>query len=396
MSSTMNSRDRLKLALDHREPDRVPYDCAGTTVTSFSAVAYKNAMEFKGYPGFYDESKVVDIISQIIIPPEDMLIALKSDTRRIGAKRVFNLKERLKKEGNVWSLQDQYGCVWAMDEGKDFYFNQKFHPLEAYEDITDVVKRFKLPDIAAYKEEILDTWDSQSAEASKDAGFVADRICAGLTEMFFRYRGYEKGLMDMVLYPAESREILEQIAEYKIQYWDLFGDYIKENRLEDSFLVVSECDDLGTQQSLLMSKEMLEQIVFPPLRRYLGFIKNKIPNAKIFFHCDGSIKKIIPDFIEMGIDILNPVQYTAFDMDLFELKKNFGKDIVFWGAGIDTQGTLVKGSREEIRDEVKRNIDILAPGGGYVFTPIHNIQADVPPENFWALWEAWNEYGSYS
>jgi uroporphyrinogen decarboxylase len=227
-----------------------------------------------------------------------------------------------------------------MEEGKDFYFNQKFHPLEAYEDITDVVKRFKMPDIAAYKEEILHTWDSQIAEASKEAGFVADRICAGLTEMFFRYRGYEKGLMDMVLYPEESREILEQIADYKIQYWDLFGDYIKQKGLEDSFLVVSECDDLGTQQSLLMSQDMLRQIVFPPMRRYLGFIKNKMPNAKIFFHCDGSIKKIIPDFIEMGIDILNPVQYTAFDMDLFELKKNFGSDVPTGDPGSETQGTM--------------------------------------------------------
>ena len=232
-------------------------------------------------------------------------------------------------------------------------------------------------------------------EAAAVAACYALLVCAGLTEMFLRFRGYEQRLIDMMENPKETRDILERIADYKIQYWDIVGDYIKLRDMEDSVLVASECDDLGTQQSLLVSPSELSDIVFPPMRRYLGWMKKKLPGCRIFFHCDGSIRSIIPDLIEMGIDILNPVQYSAAGMDLTELKRDFGKELVFWGAGIDTQETLVKGPVHKIRDEVRGNIETLALGGEYVFAPMHNVQADVPPEHFWAMWEAWKEFGNY-
>ena len=109
-------------------------------------------------------------------------------------------------------------------------------------------------------------------------------------------------------------------------------------------------------------------------------------------HCCGSIRPIIPDLIDAGVDILNPVQFTAKNMELKGLKKDFGKDITFWGGGVDTQSTLNKGTPEQVRDEVKRIIDLMAPGGGFVFAPVHNVQEDVPPENFWAMWDALDEY----
>ena len=232
-------------------------------------------------------------------------------------------------------------------------------------------------------------------EAAAVAACYALLVCAGLTEMFLRFRGYEQRLIDMMENPKETRDILERIADYKIQYWDIVGDYIKLRDMEDSVLVASECDDLGTQQSLLVFPSELSDIVFPPMRRYLRWMKKKLPGCRIFFHCDGSIRSIIPDLIEMGIDILNPVQYSAAGMDLTELKRDFGKELVFWGAGIDTQETLVKGPVHKIRDEVRGNIETLALGGGYVFAPMHNVQADVPPEHFWAMWEAWKEFGNY-
>ena len=232
-------------------------------------------------------------------------------------------------------------------------------------------------------------------EAAAVAACYALLVCAGLTEMFLRFRGYEQRLIDMMENPKETRDILERIADYKIQYWDIVGDYIELRNIADSVLVASECDDLGTQQSLLVSPAMLSDIVFPPMRRYLRWMKKKLPSCRIFFHCDGSIRSIIPDLIEMGIDILNPVQYSAAGMDLKELKRDFGKELVFWGAGIDTQETLVKGPVHKIRDEVRGNIETLALGGGYVFAPMHNVQADVPPEHFWAMWEAWKEFGNY-
>jgi uroporphyrinogen decarboxylase len=387
----MTSRERLKTALNHCEPDRVPYDLAGTTVTSISGLAYERAMKFKGYSDYYDESETVDLVSQIIIPPEEMLVKLKSDTRRAGANRILELEKMLGKEGDTWILKDQYNCTWEMAEGSDFYFNQTYHPLEQYDDISDVQKQLVIPDLSSYKNDMYELFDTQIAK-SPESPFIFDRNCAGLTEMYLRFRGYEKGYMDMAMYPDETREILDRIAEHKIQYWDIVGDYILDKSLEDTFQIVSECDDLGTQQSLLVSPQMLNDLVYPSMRLYMGFIKKKMPGVKIFFHSCGAVKSIIPEFIDMGIDILNPVQYTASTMDLSELKRDFGKDIVFWGGGIDTQSTLSRGSTQEIRDEVKRNIDILAPGGGYIFAPVHNIQEDVSPENFWAMWEAWEEF----
>jgi uroporphyrinogen decarboxylase len=390
----MTSLNRVKLALNHQEADRVPYDLAGTTVTSLSGVAFTRAMNLRGLPADYDDSKTVDIVSQIIIPPEDMLLRLKADTRRVGAGRVLDQDKVLKKNENTWSFTDQFNCVWEMVEGKDYYFNQTSHPLEQYEDMKDVLKNLSLPDLSGRKKEYFDLFDAQR-EGLAGAALIADRNCAGLTEMYLRFRGYEKGYMDMALYPDETRDIMDRIADHKMQYWDIFGDYIKERKLENEFLVVAECDDLGTQQSLLVSEGMLEDLVFPAMRTYLAFIKKKMPWVKIFFHSCGAVRPLIPTLIEMGIDILNPVQYTASTMDLAGLKKDFGKDLTFWGGGVDTQGTLSKGSPEEVRDEVKKNIDILAPGGGFVFVPVHNIQEDVPPENFWAMWDAWDEFSGY-
>ncbi|WP_196167407.1 uroporphyrinogen decarboxylase family protein [Oceanispirochaeta sp. M1] len=384
----------MKLALNHKEADRVPYDLAGTTVTSISGIAWERAMKHRGLSPEFDDSKTVDIVSQIIIPPEEKLVELKVDTRRIGAGRVLDQDKSLKKEGDTWSFIDQYNCRWEMVERKDYYFNQTSHPLEQYEDIQDVLKNLTIPDLSCRKAEYYELFDKQRAELG-EAALVADRNCAGLTEMFLRFRGYENGYMDMALYPDESRELMDLIAEHKMQYWDIFGDYIVDRGLQDSFLVAAECDDLGTQQSLLVSEGMLEDIVFPSMTKYISFIKNKIPGIKVFFHSCGAVKPLIPKFIETGIDILNPVQYTASTMDLKGLKRDFGEDICFWGGGVDTQEVLSKGSPERVRDEVKKNLDIMAPGGGFVFVPVHNIQEDVPPENFWAMWDAWNDFSAY-
>jgi uroporphyrinogen decarboxylase len=338
---------------------------------------------------------MADVISQIVVPPEGSLQLLESDTRRIGALRVFDLPKRLRRQGKVALIADQYECVWKMEEGKDLYFNQIEAPFTHCARIEEMRRVFRMPELSPRREELYSLFDIQVRKASAGVGFIVDRVCAGLTEMFFRFRGYEQGLIDMLENPIETREILERIADYKIQYWDMVADYLKSRNLKDSVLVASECDDLGTQQSLLVSPEILSEVVFPPMRRYLGWMKKRLTHCRIFFHCDGAIRPIIPDLIEMGIDILNPVQYSATGMDLVELKREFGKDLVFWGAGIDTQGTLVKGPVSKIREEVRRNIETLAPGGGYVFAPIHNVQADVPPEHFWAMWEAWKEFGLY-
>jgi uroporphyrinogen decarboxylase len=126
------------------------------------------------------------------------------------------------------------------------------------------------------------------------------------------------------------------------------------------------------------------------------FIRNKAhAEVHIFYHSCGAVKPLIPMLIEEGVDILNPVQVSAADMDTKVLKREFGKDLTFWGGGVDTQHILPNGTVRQVRDEVRRRIEDLAKGGGFVFTPVHNVQSDVPPQNYMAMWEAFREYGVY-
>jgi uroporphyrinogen decarboxylase len=145
----------------------------------------------------------------------------------------------------------------------------------------------------------------------------------------------------------------------------------------------------------LTHPDWLRKTVLPRWKTLWTFQKKEFPAARIFMHSCGAVRPIIPDLIEAGMEILNPVQFTAAGMDLSGLKKDFGRDITFWGGGVDTQSTLVKGTPQEVADEVKRILDIMAPGGGFVFAPVHNVQDDVPAANFWAMWETLQNYGRY-
>jgi uroporphyrinogen decarboxylase len=390
----MTSLERIRTTLTHREPDRVPYDLAGTTVTSMSPVAYQRAMSFKGLASDYDDSTTVDPISQIIVPPDAALDTLKVDTRRLGAHRVLHWDERAVTEGSVTRVVDQYGCEWRMDRTRDLYFNLVASPLSRGGDLKEVLDAYRMPDLSTERDWLFALLDRQTANSGESA-LVADRCCAGLLEMGLRIRGFESFYMDLALDPGSPRRLFDMIADHKIEYWSLVAEYIEARGLQNSTLVVSECDDLGAQESLLVSAQMLRELVFPSMRRYLGFIKKRIPGAKLFFHCCGAVREILPDFIEMGIDIINPVQYTASGMSLAGLKRDFGRELVFWGGGVDTQSILAKGTPARVAEEVKRTVGTLAPGGGFVFTPVHNIQQDVPPENFWAMWEAWDRHGVY-
>jgi uroporphyrinogen decarboxylase len=157
--------------------------------------------------------------------------------------------------------------------------------------------------------------------------------------------------------------------------------------------VIAHADDYGTQESQLISPDMFREQIKPRLKTLFERVAQLAPNAKRFFHSCGNVRPLIPDFIEIGVEILNPVHIRAAGMEPVALKREFGKKLVFWGGGVDTQGVLPSGTPQEVKDDVRRNVDALAPGGGFVFNTVHNIQADVPPQNIIAMWEALQEYG---
>jgi uroporphyrinogen decarboxylase len=202
-------------------------------------------------------------------------------------------------------------------------------------------------------------------------------------------RGFENYFSDFANNEKLLTSLMEKVMMLKMEYWDKalaeVGDYAD---------AVGEADDFAGQYRMLISPGMYRRIVKPLHKRLFDFIHART-KAKIFFHSCGAIRPVIGDLIEVGVDILNPVQVSATGMDSAELKKEFGKDIVFWGGGVDTQRVLGDGTPQQVRDDVRRRIEDLAPGGGFVFATVHNIQGNVPPENIMAMWETLQEYGIY-
>ncbi len=381
------------MTLNHQEPDRIPYDLAGTSVTGIVRKAYVRAMEYRGLPP-ESEEKDIDPIQQIVTPSEEMLKVLGSDVRRIGARRIPDFENRLNKQGSIKEVTDMFGCLWKMDESKDIYFNQYSFPLKSYPLLRDGLKYYFLSNKNLESGFILNNLSEQIRNVG-DSGIIADRNCAGLTELSLRIRGYEEWFLDTVVDPSGVETLLDILIEFKTAYWDFIIDWLIKNNLQERISVISECDDLGTQVSTILDPDYLRTTVIPRFGRLWGYLKKRIPGVKIFMHTCGAIRSLLPDLIEAGMDIYNPVQFTAAGMDLKELKRDFGKDLTFWGGGVDTQATLRSGTPSEVRDEVRRNIDILAPGGGFVFSTVHNIQEDIPPENFWAMWDTMMEYRKY-
>jgi uroporphyrinogen decarboxylase len=200
-------------------------------------------------------------------------------------------------------------------------------------------------------------------------------------------RGLDHFLMDLALQPEMAEYLLDRVMEFKLAYWEMVL-----NQFGDRIDVLVESDDLGTQASLLISPRMYRKFMKPRHKRIIDLIKS-LTSAKVFFHSCGAIRPIIPDLIEIGVDILNPVQFNLPGMDAKSLKQDFGKEIVFWGGGVETQSILSRATPTQVRENVRQQIETLAENGGFVFATVHNIQAEVPAQNLSAMWKAFIEFG---
>ena len=377
----MNSRERIFKALNHEEPDRIPFDLAGTTWTGITNTAYQNLRKYLGKAESSPEWS--DVIQQIIIPSEDILNELNVDTRGVFPLTSHNwdVYSKLKDCGNYFEYVDEWNFTHHFPKN-GYWFSLVKNPMkEVNFETENVIENFNWPNprderrFAGLREKAI-----QFREAGKVV--ITKGFCAGLFEMQQRVRGMENAMVDPFLFPVNSDKLVGKLADLKIEFWDALL-----NEVGDVVDIVGEGDDYGTQQSQLISPEHFREYYKSHFVRVLKFIKEKAPNVKLMFHSCGNVRPIIPDLVEMGVDILNPVHITATGMEPVQLKKDFGKDIVFWGGGVDTQKVLPSGSVQEVKDDVKRNIDALAPGGGFVFNTVHNIQAEVPPENIMAMWE---------
>jgi uroporphyrinogen decarboxylase len=371
----MTSCERVFTSLSHREPDRVPLDIGGTTVTGIAVSALYRLLQSRHIDV---PIEITDTVQQTAVPPVDVLSMMRVDTLRIGPDRI--------RKPNPPSVVDEFYVPWHMKQG-ELYYSQCGYPLGEGDSLSEALTRYDFP---RPDSEYLRGVVSRGKGIRGDSCPILDRDCAGLMEMSARLRGHEKFYSDLYIDHTGVERLADLLFEYKLAYWKIVLD---EWGMEN--VVVSEADDYGTDVSLLVSPNLLKEIYFPRYKQLFEAIKRWNPKAKIFFHSCGAIRPIIPDLIEAGVDILNPVQYSARGMELEGLKNDFGKDVVFWGGGIDTQKILPFGKPQEVRDEVKRVLDIMAPGGGFVFATVHNIQSDVPTENIEAMLETLFEYGRY-
>jgi uroporphyrinogen decarboxylase len=385
----MNSRERLIETINYHEPDRIPFDLAGTTWTGITNGAYQNLRMFLGKD--QEKPEWSDVVQQIVIPSDDILEILETDIRGLFPLTSHNwdVYNKVIDKDDYLEYRDEWGFTHKFPKVNGHWFSLVKSPMENVIPEEKEISVYKWP-YASNKERIKGLRDKALHFREQGKIVTVKGLCAGIFEMHQRIRGVTNAMLDPMLYPAFSDLLIGKIADLKIEFWKMALE-----ELADVIDIIAEGDDYGTQDSQLIGHEDFRKIYKPHISRIISTVKQYAPNAKIIFHSCGNVRPLIPDFIEMGIDILNPVHVNAIGMEPYQLKKDFGKDLVFWGGGVDTQKILPSGTINDVKDEVKKNIDSLAPGGGFVFAAVHNIQSEVPPQNIIAMRETVKEYGRY-
>ena len=383
----MTPRERILTTLDHREPDRVPFDLGSCQVTGIHVVAYRNLRKALGLPEV--EVEFCDAVQQLAAVDDDLVRRMNIDTRGLYPLNSHNWQVSEKDAGDYWAYHDEWGITHHRPKQGGLYFSVVKVPLPRTDLTAADIRKFSWPDVG-HPDRLAGLRESAKRYQANGYAVVLKDAFAGIFEFAQRIVGMENLLMMMISNEKASGALFDKLLELKLDYWQTalaeLGDLVD---------IVTYADDYGTQTSQIISPEMFRRLLKPRVKVIFEAFAKLAPHAKRFFHSDGNVRPLIPDFLEMGVDILNPVHITAKDMDPIGLKRDFGRDLVFWGGGIDTQGILPTGTTQEVKDDVRRNIEVLAPDGGYIFNTIHNIQADVPPENIIAMWEALQEFGDY-
>lgn len=381
--STLTHRERVIKALNHEEPDRVPLDLGGAGVTTTNTIAYARLVKYLGI-----EEDLTTLVtkkrSMTVVPSERVLQLLDIDTRGLPPGRP-DLRPDEDIDEN--SYIDEWGVLWQRPESGHFIntggpFQQIDEPT-----VADLEKYDRWPDphdpgrVRGLREK------ARKLHQETDYAIVFQLPYAVVRECQ-RVRGFGEWLADLIGAPMFAEGLMERALEVSVGValatLEEVGDYVD---------VVIFPEDLGIQDMCYVRPELYRKVIKPYHRRLVEAIKSKT-KAKVLIHSDGAIYDIIGDLIDIGIDVLNPVQVSARDMDTKRLKREFGNHLSFWGA-IDTHRALPLGTPEEVSAEVRTRIDDLAQNGGYVVASVHNIQAEVPPENILAMFQTAREYGVY-
>ena len=409
----LTSRQRLMQAVNHQEPDRVPIDLSGHPSSGISAIAYARLKRHLGIDS--GDIYVYDFNQQLAIIEPAVLDRFGVDVIELGRGFALEAKDwqdwtlpdgtpckisahiHPVRVGNDWHVYHEDGTLIAIQKAGSLYFEQTCWPLAG----TDTVSREDLsralqkvmwvalgmpPAPIGYDKAGLKRLE-EGARALRQS---TERAIIGVFGgSIYELCQYLFGMQDFWLLlagePAKAHRVLDQLVEMHLQnlerYLGSVGPYID--------IIGFGGDDLGMQTGPQISSRMFKEFFQPRYQMMWDRVK-QLADVKVMLHSCGSIVALLPDLIDAGLDIVQPVQTTAKDMNPGRLKREFGKDVCLWGGGCDTQHVLPAGTTEEVVDDVRRRVGILGSGGGFVFQQIHNIQADVPPESIVAMLDAVN------
>jgi len=417
----LTSRKRVILAIEHKEPDMVPVDFGGWEGSGgIHALALKKLIE---HLGLHEEIRVYDVIQMLAEPPYFLLKKFGVDVvsvRRsmpptglteedIKFKDYFLLGEKVKVPEDIPIIKGDNGYeylpAWfSRDPEKRRILVARrspstpyFEPVPFYAPLKDVSSASEIKELPPHP------WITEYSEHElkilrKNAQYLYEKtdyaICGLSSTSVFEVTMYLLGHRTFALCLKRNKNVIEKVVELVLEhnkmelrkYLDAVGEYIQ--------IICTGGEDLGSQTGPFINPKEWRELFRPAIEELVKEIKSRT-KCYVMIHSCGSIKPFIPDFIEMGIDILNPVQISAKDMDPYELKKEFGDDITFWGGGCDTQHILPFASPREVKEHVKKLVNIFKEGGGFIFNQVHNIQPGVPPENIIAMFEAVNEVREY-
>jgi uroporphyrinogen decarboxylase len=410
----MNSRDRVLSAVAHKETDKVPADMGSNPSSGISAIAYSNLLKYLGKDL---KVKIYDIVQQLAQPDDELLDLFGVDVLDIG--RMFNETDQHwhptvmanggkahypkwfnpeKDDKGNWQAKAASGEVIARMPTDSTFFDQTHFPwIDGYPaNMKGLDEAMGKVPWAAF---VHSPWDNANMPGfweelrkrtlqlreSTDKALMVVAGC-NLFEWGTFIRRMDNFLMDLYLEPENVEALLDGLLE---RHFEMLSNTCK--AVGDIVDIVRFGDDLGGMNGPLMDPGIYRQFFKPRHKQLCDYVKQN-SNMRIMLHSCGSIHKLIPDLIEAGFDILNPVQTQARDMEPERLKKDFGDAVTFWGGGVEPVGTLNKATPEQVREEVLERLRIFSRGGGYVFNTVHNILPEVPPENIVAMFNAVREF----
>ena len=396
----MKSRERVLRAINHQQADRIPIDVGGTRQSGIAATTYH---ALKQRFGLDTTTYVYDLYQMLAEIETPVIERLGGDV--IGLYRpevAFGIRNEHWKPwrtfdgtpvmvpGGFPPQEEPDGSLVIVHEGQKiarmpkggFYFDR----LEKYPGAAHVdLDGFQPPRLSS---EHCSHYRAQSKVLYENTDLAIVAPMGPPYELFYGLGtgDFENWMITLACEPGYVGKLYEILVDAWLENLKRFVDAV-----EDRVQILQICDDFGTQHSLFLSVDMFRQLVMPHYQRGLEWIHANT-GMKAMLHSDGAIFPLLPSLIEMGVDILNPVQTSAAGMDPQALKRDFGDRLTFWGASLDCQKTLPYGTADEVVEQVRQHIEIFAPGGGYVFASVHNVQANVPPENVVAMYDTALQY----